>query len=87
MVYSKCFNVQTMLAWYGNFPRKQNLDFLEVMTCDNWVFKVGRKNKNLDFTGIFSFSDSNIFVELLVINIKLYIFWKKFLSSTQRNVK
>ena len=34
-----------MLVWYGNFPKKQNLDFLKVITCENWVSKVEKKQK------------------------------------------
>ena len=58
---------------YGNFTRKQNSDCLDMMTCDNWVFKMGKK-QNSDFMETFSFSISNIFVELLVTHIKQYIY-------------
>ena len=76
MTYSKCFNSQTVIVCYENFTKKQNSDCLNLMTCDNWVFKMGKKDENSDFTEIFSFWFSNIFVELLVTHIKLHIFWK-----------
>ena len=37
-------------------------------------FQNRKKDENSDFTEIFSFSISNIFVELLVTHIKLYIY-------------
>ena len=80
MAYSKCFNANTLIACYENLTKKQNSDCLDRMTCDNWVPKMfGQK------FGFYSdFLISNIFVELLVIHIKLYIFWKYSLSSAQK---
>ena len=37
-------------------------------------FQNGKKDENFDFTEIFSFLISNIFVELLVTHVKLHIF-------------
>ena len=82
MAYSKCFNAETLIVCYGSFNKKKNSDCLDIMTCDNWVFKMGKqmkiqngkKDENLDFTEIFSFLISNVFVELLVTHAKLYIF-------------
>ena len=45
MAYSKCFNARTLIPCYGNFIKKQNSDCLDKMTCDNWVFKMGKKTK------------------------------------------
>ena len=84
MAYSKSFNAQTLIVCYGNFAKKQNSDCVDIMTCDNWVFKMGKTDKNFDFTEIFLFSISNFFVEPLVTHIKLYIFWRNSLSSTQK---
>ena len=87
MAYSKCFNSQTLIVSFGNFPKKQNSDYLDIMTCDNWVFKMGKKDKNSDFMEMFSFLISNIFVELLVTHIKLYIYSERNSSALLKNVK
>ena len=55
MPYSKCFNDQTLIVCYGNFTKSQNPDGLFRQTCDNWVFKMEKKNENQDFMDIFSF--------------------------------
>ena len=62
--YSKWFNAQTLIICYGNFPKKQNSDSLDIMTCENQVFKMGKKYENSGFIYI-----SDVFV-------KLYKFWK-----------
>ena len=30
-------------VFYGNFTKKRKSDSLDIMTCDNWVFKMGKK--------------------------------------------
>ena len=64
MAYSKCFNAQTLKECYGNFTKKKKSDCLDMMTCGFSKIKK-KKDKNLDFTEIFSFLISNILVELL----------------------
>ena len=44
MTYSKCFNAQTLMVCYGNFPKKQNSEYNRIN--NNWVFKMGKKTKN-----------------------------------------
>ena len=83
MAYSKCFSAQTLIVCYRDFIKKQNSDYLDIMTCDNWVLKKGKKDENFDFTKIFLFLISNIFVELLLTHIKWRILWKNSLNSTQ----
>ena len=73
MAYSKCFSAQTLIVCYGNFAKKQNSDCLYIMTYENRVFKM-RKRQKFGFNRDFSFSISNIFLELLVTHVKLYIF-------------
>ena len=69
--YSKWFSAQTLIICYGNFPKKQNSDSLDIMTCDNQVFKMG---KNMKIQVLFTSLD--VFVNLFVTHIKLYKFWK-----------
>ena len=66
MAYSKCFNAQTLILCYGNFIKKQNSDCLDIIN-DLWQlgFQYRKKDENPDFTEIYSFSISNVFVELL----------------------
>ena len=84
MAYSKCFSAQNLIWCYGNFTKKYNSDFLDIMTCDSWFFKMGKKTKMWNLRRFFSFSISNIFVELLARHIKLCIFWKNSFRSTQK---
>ena len=72
MAYSKCFNAQTLIVYYGSFTKKQNSDCLDIMTCGNWVFKMGKKTK-IQISWRFSFPISKIFVELLVTHKTIYI--------------
>ena len=44
MAYSKCFNAETLIVCHGNFTKKQNSDCLDITACDNWVFKIGKKD-------------------------------------------
>ena len=71
MAYSKCLNSQTLIVRYANFTKMQNSYFLDIMTIG--FFQNGKENKNSDFMKIFSYSVSNIFVELLVTHKKIYI--------------
>ena len=66
MAYLKCFSAQTLILCYGNFTKKQNLDCLHIIN-DFWQlgFQYRKKDEISDFTEIYSFLISNIFVELL----------------------
>ena len=74
------------LFWPLLWKLYQKVKFRLLRHNDLWHlgFQNGKKDENSDFMEIFSFSISNIFVELLVTHIKLYIFWKNSLSSTQK---
>ena len=55
MAYSKCFSAQTLIVCYRDFTKKQNSDYLDIMTCDNWVLKIGKKMKILILRRFFYF--------------------------------
>ena len=77
----QCSNPDSML-----WKLHQKAKFRLFIDNDLWQsgFQNGKKDENFDFMEVLSFLISNIFVELLVTDIKLHIFWKNSLSSTHK---
>ena len=77
------------LFWPLLWKLHQKVKFRLLRHNDLWHlgFQNGKKDENSDFMEIFSFSISNIFVELLVTHIKLYIYSERTPSALLKNGK